>query len=388
MAEFFSEGFTAEAVAVLTVAEQEAARLHHDYLGSVHLLLALAQARGHVAAVLLERGLGPDVLRARAEFHVRRGVSTGRTPLRVAAEVQRVIDHAKAEATALGRVAVHTEHLLLGLLSEPNCVAARMLVNLDADLQSLRTDVLTRLDPRLAQLTGDPVLDRHTTGVHPEPIIGRDAEVDEVAQALSRRTRRSVVIHGPRGVGKAAIVQGLAHRVATGQVVKALHGLVIRTLVGDLPDGDSARQLTDRLTRAGCVLWVPRPDLLDPFRSAVTTGDLSVICTTEQLSISLGSPPFHTVAVESMSRADTIAVLTHLRPGVEDHYAVRIPDQTIAAVVETAAAMGRPLPGGAIDLLDEHCSRAQQVDITPDLVRPDPVLTGAAVFDTDMWSLG
>ncbi|GAA2993169.1 Clp protease N-terminal domain-containing protein [Actinokineospora diospyrosa] len=388
----FFEGFTAEAVAVMTVAEGEATRLHHDYLGSVHLLLALAQGRGNAAAVLLERGLGPDLLRERAEFHVRRGVSTGRTPLRVAAEVQRVIDHAKTEATALGRAAVHTDHLLLGLLSEPNCVAARMLVNLDADLRVLRDAVLAGVQPRRAQLTGDTVLDRHTTGVHPEPVIGRDAEVDRVAQALSRRTRRSVLVVGPRGVGKAAIVQGLAHRIAAGQVAKALQGRVIRAVTGDLPTGDAVGHLVDRLVRTGCVLWVLDPRLLDPFRAAAAAGELSVICTAtaeELAAVPAPGPQFHTVAVESMSRADTTAVLTHLRAGVEDHYAVRVPDQTIAAVVETAAAAGRTLPGGAIDLLDEHCSRAQQVDITPDLVRPEPVAAPVAVvFDTDMWSLG
>ncbi|GAA3053817.1 Clp protease N-terminal domain-containing protein [Actinokineospora globicatena] len=354
------EGFTPAARQVVALAETEAARSHHDYLGSVHLLLGLAQGPGTAAAVLSGANFGPEVLRTRAESHVRRGVSTGRTPLRVAAEVHRVVEHAKEEAAELDRPLVDTEHLLLGLLSEPNCVAARMLHGLGADRADLRARVVAAVAP-------EPSGDRYTEPVSPLVTIGRDAQIDTVARALSRRVPLNVAIHGPAGVGKSSVVRGLAHRITSGDVPRALLNRPLRRVLGDLPAGELP-------ALADCILWCAADSPV--LTSAITRG-IRVLVTAETPM----PAPFHPVELRPLSIPTTVEVLTAVRPSIQAHYGLTITTAALTAAAESAVG---PLPGAAIDLLDEACARATNSTVTEADIRPHP----RPAFDTDMWTLG
>ncbi|SES36597.1 Clp protease N-terminal domain-containing protein [Actinokineospora terrae] len=374
------EGFTADAQRVIALAEAEAGRSHHDYLGSVHLLLGLARGPGHASRVLVGEKLGPDVLRARAESHVRRGVSTGRAPLRVAAEVRRVVEHAREEAAELGRPLVDTEHLLLGLLSEPNCVAAQMLHSLGADRFDLRQRVMAALTPT-PRPTGNRPVDRYTEAVPPAPALGRDAEIDQVVRILGHRTG-GVVLHGPAGIGKSAVVRGVVHRISTGKVVRALANRPVRVLRASLVT--DVRELVEELLQLHCVLWVPVPS---PQASAVLTLakqlGVRVIVTTDDLLKLPEDSPRETVELAPLTVDATVQVLATLRPDLQTHYAITITDDALVAAAESAPT---PLPGAAIDLLEHLCSRATDSVLTADHVRP--TRTAPTDFDTDMWSLG
>src|SRR5262245_52270252 len=249
--------FTPRAQQVLALARKEADRFNHNFLGTEHLLLGLIKlGQGVAVNVLQKMGLDLDTVRQEVEKEVRGG-SEQKVSGNIAytPRVKKVLSLAAKEAKALNHTYVGTEHILLGLLREGDGVAAKVLKNLDVDIEQCRQEILKELDPNFQQeeqLTNEqgekegkdgkkevktPALKafgRDLTEIarkgEMDPVIGRQSEIERVVQILCRRTKNNPVLLGEAGVGKTAIVEGLAQEIAKGNVPELLQSRRIVTL--------------------------------------------------------------------------------------------------------------------------------------------------------------
>ncbi len=411
-----SNRFTERAQRVILIAQEEAKRLNHDYVGTEHLLLGLIALGEGVAAQVLAN-LGVDLRRVRNE--IEKIVGTGDNVMLLGEipftpRAKKVLELAVEEAQNMGHNYVGTEHLLLGLIREEEGVAARVLENLGVRLDIVREEVISLLgegQPQQMQQQGGgtapasksksktPTLDefgRDLTQMAKEkkidPVIGREEEISRLVQILSRRTKNNPVLIGDPGVGKTAIVEGLAQKIATGDIPEILHGKRVMTLdlaavvAGTKYRGEFEQRLKNimeeiRRAKNQIILFIDELhtvigagaaegaiDASNMLKPALARGELQCIgaTTLDEYRRHIEHDAalerrFQPINVEPPSVDDTVKILMGLREKYENHHKVKYHDDALKAAAEFADRYitDRFLPDKAIDLIDEAGSRAR-----------------------------
>ncbi len=401
--------FTERARKVILLAKEEAKRFNHDYIGTEHILLGLIrEGEGVAAAVLQKLGLSPEKIRLEVEKLVQSGPSTmvsGDIPF--TPKAKKVIELAMEEARSLGHNYIGTEHLLLGLIREGEGVASQVLMNLGLDLNRVRNEVITLLGSSSPAPSGGgaagarsktPALDafgRDLTQLAREgkldPVIGRAEEIERVVQILARRTKNNPVLLGEAGVGKTAIVEGLAQQVITGDVPEMLRDN--RVIILDLAlmvagtkyrgqFEERIKAVMDEIRRnANIVLFIDEIhtlvgagsaegaiDASNILKPALSRGEIQCIGATTldeyRKYIEKDSAlerRFQTIMVDPPSVDEAIEILKGLRDKYEAHHRVKYLDESLETAVKLSERYiaGQFLPDKAIDLIDEAGSRAR-----------------------------
>jgi len=399
------EKFSERARRVLTLAQEEAQKLNHTYIGTEHILLGLVREdEGIAAKVMVNLGASLVKVRQAIEYIVERSEkpATGETGLTAGAK--RVIELAIDEARHLGHNYIGTEHLLLGLLREEEGLASSVLDSLGITLERTRDEtirVISQVTPktkaaRTASRT--PALDQLGIDLTEaaragklDPVIGRTTEIERLVQILSRRTKNNPALIGEPGVGKTAIVEGLAHRIATGEAPEALEEKRLITLdMGAVVAGTKYRgefeermkKIIDEIKNAGnCVLFIDEfhtiigagaaegaVDAANLLKPALARGELQCIgaTTLDDYRKYVERDPalerrFQPILVEEPSADDTLAILRGVKGRYEDYHRLTISDEALNSAATLAARYipDRFLPDKAIDLIDEASSRVK-----------------------------
>ncbi len=417
--------FTPRAQQVLALARKEADRFHHNYVGTEHLLLGLIKLGQGVAVSVLQK-MGMDLETVRAEVEKQVGIGQeSKTPvgsIPYTPRVKKVLALAGKEAKALNHSYVGTEHILLGLLREGEGVAARVLKTLEVDIERTRNEILRELDPQFSSGQGDggqasgggeevaprgsddkkevktPALKafgRDLTELarkgELDPVVGRKNEISRVIQILCRRTKNNPVLVGEAGVGKTAIVEGLAQEIAKGNVPEILADKKVITLdlalmvAGTKYRGqfeERIKAVMDEIKRAkNVIIFIDElhtivgagaaegaMDASNIFKPALSRGELQCIGATTLNEYrkyiekdSALDRRFQMVKVEAPSVDDTILILKGIRSKYEDHHKATFTDLALetAAKLSDRYITGRFLPDKAIDVMDEAGSRAR-----------------------------
>ncbi len=403
------ERFTERARQVVVLAQDEARALKHNYIGTEHILLGLLREEEGLAARVLESlDITVEEVRAQVARIVGQGdeVTTGQIPFTPRAK--KVLELALREALSLGHNYIGTEHILLGLVRENEGVAARILLDFDADAEKIRNEIIRMLSgPGRRQGGGSgggqgekakssKLLDqfgRNFTKQAAEgkldPVVGRQTEIERIMQILSRRQKNNPVLIGEPGVGKTAVVEGLAQRISAGQVPELLKGKQIYSLdLAALVAGSKYRgEFEERLKkvmkeimqRGDIILFIDELhnlvgagaaegaiDAASILKPALARGELQTIgaTTLDEYRKYLERDAalerrFQQIRVEEPSVEDTIQILRGLRDRYEAHHRCKISDDalTAAAALADRYIQDRHLPDKAIDLIDEAASR-------------------------------
>jgi ATP-dependent Clp protease ATP-binding subunit ClpC len=411
------ERFTERARQVVVLAQEEARILKHNYIGTEHILLGLLREEEGLAARVLE-SLDITVERVRAQVVRIVGsgeeVTSGQIPFTPRAK--KVLELALREALSLGHNYIGTEHILLGLVRENEGVAARILLDFDADSEKIRNEVIRMLSgPGGRQRQGgqgaqqgegkksSKLLDqfgRNLTKLAAEgkldPVVGRETEIERIMQILSRRTKNNPVLIGEPGVGKTAVVEGLAQRITSGEVPELLKNKQIYTLdLAALVAGSKYRgEFEERLKkvmkeitqRGDIILFIDELhnlvgagaaegaiDAASILKPALARGELQTIGATTLDEYrkylerdSALERRFQQIRVDQPSTDETVQILKGLRDRYEQHHRVGITDEALQAAAELADRYisDRFLPDKAIDLIDEAASRARIKSMT------------------------
>jgi len=405
------EKFTERARKVLTLAQEEAQRFNHNYIGTEHILLGLVrEGEGVAAKVLSNLGVELDKVRSAVEFIIGRGERTISGEIGLTPRAKRVIELAVDEARRLNHNYIGTEHILLGLLREGEGVAAGVLESLGVSLEKVRTETVRLLSQSMPQAasgvrpsTRTPTLDQLSVDLTAmaradklDPIIGRHKEIERVIQILSRRTKNNPCLIGEPGVGKTAIVEGLAHRIVAGDVPETLRGKRLLTLdIGSLVAGTKYRgefeerlkKVIDEIKTAGnCMLFIDEMhtivgagaaegavDASSILKPSLARGELQCIgaTTADEYRKHVEKDAalerrFQPILVEEPSIEETIEILQGIKSRYEDHHRLVISDEAINAAATLAARYipDRFLPDKAIDLIDEAASRVRIKHLT------------------------
>ena len=403
------ERFTDRARRVVVLAQEEARMLNHNYIGTEHILLGLIHEGEGVAAKALESlGISLEGVRAQVEEIIGQGQQAPSGHIPFTPRAKKVLELSLREALQLGHNYIGTEHILLGLIREGEGVAAQVLVKLGADLNRVRQSVIQLLSGyqgKEAVASGGPaegtpstslVLDqfgRNLTQAAREgkldPVIGRELEIERVMQILSRRTKNNPVLIGEPGVGKTAVVEGLAQAIVKNDVPetlkdKQLYSLDLGALVaGSRYRGDFEERLKKVLkeikTRGDIILFIDEIhtlvgagaaegaiDAASILKPMLARGELQTIgaTTLDEYRKHLEKDAalerrFQPIQVKEPSVAHTIEILKGLRDRYETHHRVSITDGALAAAANMADryVSDRFLPDKAIDLIDEAGSR-------------------------------
>jgi len=403
------ERFTDRARRVVVLAQEEARMLNHNYIGTEHILLGLIHEGEGVAAKGLESlGISLEGVRAQVEEIIGQGQQAPSGHIPFTPRAKKVLELSLREALQLGHNYIGTEHILLGLIREGEGVAAQVLVKLGADLNRVRQQVIQLLSGyqgKEAVTQGGPaegtpstslVLDqfgRNLTAAAREgkldPVIGRDLEIERVMQILSRRTKNNPVLIGEPGVGKTAVVEGLAQAIAKNDVPetlkdKQLYSLDLGALVaGSRYRGDFEERLKKVLkeikTRGDIIIFIDEIhtlvgagaaegaiDAASILKPMLARGELQTIgaTTLDEYRKHIEKDAalerrFQPIQVKEPSVAHTIEILKGLRDRYETHHRVSITDGALAAAANMADRYisDRFLPDKAIDLIDEAGSR-------------------------------
>ena len=417
------ERFTDRARRVVVLAQEEARLLNHNYIGTEHILLGLISEGEGVAAKALESlGISLEAVRQQVEEIIGTGSSSPQGHIPFTPRAKKVLELSLREALQLGHNYIGTEHILLGLIREGEGVAAQVLQKLGADLGRVRQQVIQLLSGygstqeqrsgEQATPTGSPILDqfgRNLTALASsnklDPVIGREKEIERVMQVLSRRTKNNPVLIGEPGVGKTAIVEGLAQRIVKGEVPETLSGKQIYTLdlgalvAGSRYRGDFEERLKKVLkeirTRGDIVLFIDELhtlvgagaaegaiDAASILKPMLARGELQTIgaTTLDEYRKHLEKDAalerrFQPITVKEPTVAHTIEILKGLRDRYEAHHRVQITDQAVVAAANLADRYisDRYLPDKAIDLIDEAGSRLRirRMTAPPDLREVD-----------------
>ncbi len=405
------ERFTEKAIKVIMLAQEEARRLGHNFVGTEQILLGLiGEGTGVAAKVLKSLGVNLKDSRIEVEKIIGRGSGFVAVEIPFTPRAKRVLELSLEEARQLGHNYIGTEHLLLGLIREGEGVAARVLENLNIDLTKVRTQVIRMLGETAEVGTGasttkgnlkTATLDEFGTNLTKlasesklDPVVGRHSEIDRVVQILGRRTKNNPVLIGEPGVGKTAIAEGLAQRIQTGDIPDILEDKRVLTLdIGLLVAGTKYRgefeerlkKIMEEIKSAGNVILVIDEvhtligagaaegaiDAANILKPALARGELQCIgaTTLDEYRKHIEKDAalerrFQPVMVGEPSIEDTIEILKGLRERYEQHHRLKITDDAL----EAAAHLGdryisdRFLPDKAIDLIDEAGSRVRLIN--------------------------
>src|SRR6266536_212444 len=411
--------FTPRAQQVLALARKEADRFNHNFVGTEHLLLGLIKLGQGVAVNVLQK-LGLDLETVRME--VEKQVGTGPDQKMIGnipytPRVKKVLALAAKEAKALNHTYVGTEHILLGLLREGDGVAARVLKNLDVDIEQTRQEILKELDPNFnaqEESAGPEAPEKAPTEKKGEvktpalkafgrdlteiarkgdmdPVIGRKSEIERVIQILCRRTKNNPVLLGEAGVGKTAIVEGLAQEIAKGNVPELLRDKRVITLdlalmvAGTKYRGqfeERIKAVMDEIRRAkNIILFIDElhtivgagsaegaMDASNIIKPALSRGELQCVGATTMNEYrkyiekdAALERRFQTIKVDAPTVDEAIQILKGLRPKYEAHHKAKLTDEALETAVRFSDRYitGRFLPDKAIDVMDEAGARAR-----------------------------
>src|SRR5579872_2382918 len=410
------ERFTDRARRVVVLAQEEARMLNHNYIGTEHILLGLIHEGEGVAAKALESlGISLDAVRQQVEEIIGQGQQAPSGHIPFTPRAKKVLELSLREALQLGHNYIGTEHILLGLIREGDGVAAQVLVKLGADLNRVRQQVIQLLhgyqgkEPAASGTAAESapstslVLDQFgrnlTQGAREgklDPVIGREKEIERVMQVLSRRTKNNPVLVGAPGVGKTAVVEGLAQKIVKGEVPetikdKQLYTLDLGALVaGSRYRGDFEERLKKVLkeirTRGDIILFIDEIhtlvgagaaegaiDAASILKPMLARGELQTIgaTTLDEYRKHIEKDAalerrFQPVKVDEPTVAHTIEILKGIRDRYEAHHRVTITDQAIVAAANLSDRYisDRFLPDKAIDLIDEAASRMRIKSMT------------------------
>jgi ATP-dependent Clp protease ATP-binding subunit ClpC len=411
------ERLTQRARRVLSLAHHEAERMRHNYIGTEHLLLGLIREEGGVAARVL-RDLGLEA--PRVEEIVERLTGAGQhdgSKIDLSPGTQQVLEYAFEEARRLGNHYVSTEHLLLGLVRYGEGIALNVLRKLGVSPEQIRRQTRRVLQessaPRRPAAAGSgsgerrtrrearsaktPMIDQLAVDLTAQaeeekldPVIGRETEIERVIQILARRNKNNPALIGEPGVGKTAIVEGLAQRIVDGDVPAPLLGKrVLQLDVGSLVAGtmyrgqfeERLKKVIDELKASEAILFIDEAHMLvgagaagssvdaaNILKPALSRGELQVIgaTTLDEYRKHIESDSalerrFQPVIVDEPSVEETIDILRGVRPAYEEHHRLRISDEALEAAARLSAryVTERFLPDKAIDLIDESASRVR-----------------------------
>lgn len=417
--------FTERARKVIVYAKEEARRFNHDYIGTEHLLLGLIrEGEGVAAAVLQKLGLDLESIRMEVEKLVQPGPQTqviGDIPF--TPRSKKALELSAEEARALGHNYIGTEHLLLGLVKEGEGMAYRVLLNLGLDLGKLRNEVMELLGSGVpgyqqqeqqgsaggGKQSKTPAIDAYGRNLNAlaeegklDPVIGRKDEIERVIQILSRRTKNNPVLLGEAGIGKTAIVEGLAQKIVEGDIPEVLRDKIIVVLdlammiAGTKYRGqfeERIKAIMDELKRSGkIILFIDEIhtlvgagaaegaiDAANILKPALARGEIQCIGATTldeyRKNIEKDSAlerRFQTINVEPPSVEDTVLILKGLRDKYEAHHRVKYSDEALeaAAKLSDRYISGRFLPDKAVDIIDEAGAASRlKAMVVPDGVK-------------------
>ena len=401
------EKFSERARRVLSLAQEEAQRFNHNYIGTEHILLGLVrETEGVAARVLANLGVDLNKVRSAVEFIIGRGEKPAQGEIGLTPRAKKVVELAVDEARRMNHNYIGTEHLLIGLLREGEGVAAGVLESLGVNLDKVRTEtqrILSQTSPTTSgygsrTTTRTPTLDQLGIDLTAaaranqlDPVIGRHKEIQRVIQILSRRTKNNPVLMGEPGVGKTAIVEALAQQIASGDTPESLQGKRLVTLdMGALVAGTKYRgEFEERLKKVieeikssgNCVLFIDEMhtivgagaaegavDAANILKPSLARGELQCIgaTTMDDYRKHVERDPalerrFQPVVVEEPTIEETIDILLGIKSRYEDHHRLDISEEAVRTAANLAARFisDRFLPDKAIDLIDEAGSRVR-----------------------------
>ncbi len=402
------ERFTEKAIKVIMLAQEEARRLGHNFVGTEQVLLGLiGEGTGVAAKTLKAMGVTLKDARVEVEKIIGRGSGFVAVEIPFTPRAKRVLELSWDEARQLGHNYIGTEHLLLGLIREGEGVAARVLENLGVDLNKVRSNVIKMLGETKPTQTSStsstssgktktPSLDEFGTDLtlaaqeqRLDPVVGREKEIERVIQILARRTKNNPVLLGEPGVGKTAVVEGLAARIVNSEVPDILDGKkVIQLDMGLLVAGTKYRgefeerlkKIMDEIRQAGNIILIIDEmhtligagaaegaiDAANILKPALSRGEIQVIgaTTSDEYRKYVEKDPalerrFQPIIIEEPSVEDTIEIIKGLKPKYEEHHKLKISDEAIVAATELSYKYinDRFLPDKAIDIIDEAASK-------------------------------
>ncbi len=411
------ERFTEKAIKVIMLAQEEARRLGHNFVGTEQVLLGLiGEGTGVAAKTLKSMGVNLKDARAEVEKIIGRGSGFVAVEIPFTPRAKRVLELSWDEARQLGHNYIGTEHLLLGLIREGEGVAARVLENLGVDLNKVRSNVIKMLGDTKPQSSGStsgsssssstssggktktPSLDEFgrdltlaAQELRLDPVVGREKEIERVIQILARRTKNNPVLLGEPGVGKTAIAEGLAIRIVNAEVPDVLDGKkIIQLDMGLLVAGTKYRgefeerlkKIMDEIRQAGNIILVIDEmhtligagaaegaiDAANILKPALSRGEIQVIGATTSDEYrryiekdSALERRFQPVIIDEPSVDDSIEILKGLKPKYEEHHGLIISDDAIVTAVNLSSKYinDRFLPDKAIDVIDEASSKVR-----------------------------
>lgn len=405
------ERFTDNAKEVIKIATEAARKLGHNYIGTEHLLLGLSSSRGTAGRVLEENGVEQEkIIKLIDEFISPNASISTKERDNVTPRVKRILDQSQKEAIRLKSGMIGTEHLLLALLKETDCIAVRLLNTLGINIQKMYVDVMTAIgqESGAAKMeyaaqkskakgkSATPTLDQYSRDLTAyaregklDPIIGREMEIQRVVQILSRRTKNNPCLIGEPGVGKTAIAEGLAQKIMEGNIPDTikdkrvlsldLSGVVagskyrgefeerIKKIISEvIQDGNVLLFLDEIHTIIGAGGAEGAIDASNILKPSLARGELQLIgaTTREEYRKYIEKDPalerrFQPVVVEEPSEEEAVLILKGLRDSYEAHHQVTITDEAIEAAVKMSIRYinDRYLPDKAIDLIDEASSK-------------------------------
>ncbi|NMN02555.1 ATP-dependent Clp protease ATP-binding subunit [Bifidobacterium panos] len=408
------ERFTDRARRVIVLAQEEARTLQHNYIGTEHLLLGLIrEGEGVAAKALAAKGVELDATRKQVEEMIGKGNATSNGHIPFTSHAKQVLELSLREALQLGHSYIGTEHILLGLIREGEGVGTQVLIKMDVDLGDLRSSTIDMIrgnstnagKGELANAggvtdksnkSGSAILDQFGRNLTAEaaegkldPVIGRTQEIERVMVVLSRRTKNNPVLIGEPGVGKTAVVEGLAQKIQSADVPETLKGKQVYSLdlgsmvAGSRYRGDFEERLKKVLkeikTRGDIVLFIDEIHTIvgagsadgalgasDMLKPMLARGELQTIgaTTTDEYRKYIEKDAalerrFQPIQVHEPTIAETIEILKGLRERYENHHHVTITDEALQSAAELSARyiQDRNLPDKAIDLIDEAGAR-------------------------------